>query len=141
MTVMTRYTLRLLTSQQFQRAATLVCACELIHRDNEDRWGAVPSQSASGSGASNSPNNYPRRSNCWSRSRTRSGRRRFPARAVSLVRDRDHPGGDAPDGSLWGVHAANDSFHMACPNRSCDFHGFLPVSSVDEDLYDNLQRY
>ena len=32
---------------------------------------------------------------------------------------------------------ANDSFRMACANPDCDFHDHLPVSSVDEDLYDN----
>jgi len=40
--VLMRYTLRLLTLQQFQRAAALLCACELIRRDNEPKWGASP---------------------------------------------------------------------------------------------------
>ena len=41
-TVLMRYTLRLLTSQQFQRATTLVCAAELARRENPATWGEEP---------------------------------------------------------------------------------------------------
>lgn len=37
--VLMRYTLRLLTLQQFQRAAALLCACEVIRRQDEEKWG------------------------------------------------------------------------------------------------------
>ncbi|MDR2454530.1 MAG: DISARM system helicase DrmA [Bifidobacteriaceae bacterium] len=40
--VLMRYTLRLLTSQQFQRATTLVCAAELARREDPAVWGLEP---------------------------------------------------------------------------------------------------
>lgn len=42
LTVIMRYTLRLLTLQQFQRAATLLCAMEMIRTRDVARWGAEP---------------------------------------------------------------------------------------------------
>jgi hypothetical protein len=40
--VLMRYTLRLLTAQQFQRATALVCAAELVRQDDQITWGSEP---------------------------------------------------------------------------------------------------
>jgi len=42
LSVIMRYTLRLLTVQQFQRATTLVCAMEVLRRADAKTWGPMP---------------------------------------------------------------------------------------------------
>ncbi len=52
-----RYTLRLLTRQQFERAARMICALELIRR-KDDRLGEEPFSVGFWAGMAVSPNNY-----------------------------------------------------------------------------------
>ncbi|MCZ7616459.1 MAG: hypothetical protein M5T52_23610 [Ignavibacteriaceae bacterium] len=42
LSVIMRYTLRLLTIQQFQRATTLICAMETMRRQDSGKWGEEP---------------------------------------------------------------------------------------------------
>jgi hypothetical protein len=42
MAVLMRYTLRLLTIQQFQRATALICACEVLRQDDPATFGTAP---------------------------------------------------------------------------------------------------
>lgn len=54
--VFMRYTLRLLTLQQFQRAAALICACELLRRDDPHTWGGEPFRLGLWVGSRTTPN-------------------------------------------------------------------------------------
>jgi hypothetical protein len=64
--VLMRYTLRLLTLQQFQRATALICACETIRRQalaaHDDRWGRTPFRIGLWVGAKTTPNRTDRAS-------------------------------------------------------------------------------
>jgi hypothetical protein len=56
--VLMRYTLRLLTSQQFVRATTLMCAAEMIRKGDEETWGSEPFRIGLWVGTSVSPKSY-----------------------------------------------------------------------------------
>lgn len=75
--VLMRYTLRLLTIQQFQRATALICACEVLRRGDEARWGEEPFRIGLWVGG-----RYPRTrpTRPWTGSRTFAGRVGSPIR-------------------------------------------------------------
>ncbi|MFJ5228851.1 DISARM system helicase DrmA [Kitasatospora sp. NPDC088391] len=56
--VLMRYTLRLLTAQQFQRATTLVCAAELARGEDPETWGEEPFRIGLWVGTDVSPKRY-----------------------------------------------------------------------------------
>ncbi len=60
--VLMRYTLRLLTAQQFQRASTLMCACEELRRERlaagDARWGVTPFRIGLWVGSTVTPNSF-----------------------------------------------------------------------------------
>lgn len=54
--VLMRYTLRLLTLQQFQRATTMICACEIERRNDSSKWGQTPFRIGLWVGQASTPN-------------------------------------------------------------------------------------
>ena len=136
-TVITRYTLRLLTAQQFQRAATLVCACEGIRRRDPDTLGSRPISIGIWIGGGNSPNGYGKAVELLEQIKNKEWTSlSFQVDLCPWCGTEIIPRDDAPD-EAYGVQPAYDSFRMACPNPRCEFHDHLPVSSVDDDIYDN----
>ncbi|SDF43973.1 Helicase conserved C-terminal domain-containing protein [Lentzea fradiae] len=135
--VVTRYTLRLLTSQQFQRAATMIAACELVRRGSEEELGSRPISIGLWVGGENSPNSYAEARRWLTKARagiaTDQG---FQIESCPWCGTRIVPSGP-DDEQRWGISATNSSFRVRCMNVKCPFHNELPMSSVDEHLYDN----
>ncbi|CBG68746.1 MULTISPECIES: helicase-related protein [Streptomyces] len=135
--VLSRYTLSLLTTQQFQRAATTVCALETFRRDAPDTYGEEPFSIGLWVGEATSPNTYEKARAAFDdvRAATR------PDDVFILDRcpwcgTRILPAHKSPDIGDYGVRASADSFAFFCPRDECAFHDELPVAVVDEHLYD-----
>ena len=142
--VIMRYTLRLLTLQQFQRATTLMCAMEMLRRGDEDTWGHKPFTLG-----------------LWVGNKVTPGTTEEAAQAIKTILDGNRPRRGAPAqltscpwcGGQIKVHSSNfkvdttakrTSIFCGDPFRDCDFcwdksineaHPGLPVSLVDEELY------
>ncbi|MEU2508168.1 helicase-related protein [Streptomyces sp. NPDC007863] len=135
--VLSRYTLSLLTTQQFQRAATTVCALEALRRADPDRYGDEPFSIGLWVGEATSPNSY--EAAMTAARDVRSAAR--PEDVFILDRcpwcgTRILPAHRSADHADYGIRAATDSFAFFCPRDACTFHDELPVAVVDQQLYD-----
>jgi hypothetical protein len=126
--VIMRYTLRLLTIQQFQRAAALVLACEHLRKTG---YAGLAPQVGAGTrpfsigvwlGGGSTPNNY-----------TEAKKAGSDATPKQLSRC------PACQGRLnWRFDDANERVQPVCPDAQCCIGGPLPVWTVDTDVYREL---
>jgi hypothetical protein len=142
--VLMRYTLRLLTSQQFQRAATLICACEVRRREliasGDDRWGETPFRIGMWVGGSVSANRTEDaardlddlRNTGWAKGAGPTSLVACPWCGEELKPERDansHP-------QLWRTLITCGDSKGRCPFTAKRSGGEgIPVLSVDEEIY------
>jgi hypothetical protein len=142
--VLMRYTLRLLTIQQFQRAATLVCACELERRAAPDRWGREPFRIGVWVGRNTTPNTFAEARQALED--LRSGRRpstgspvqlvACPWCGAALVGERG-----VPIARTYLADTMAQRTRISCASDGCAFSlsasggEGLPVVVVDDEIY------
>jgi hypothetical protein len=135
--VITRYTLRLLTSQQFQRAAAMVCAAELIRRDGAAQMGETPITIGLWVGNEVTPNRFTKaREKLEDVLDDPDPKNPFQLEQCPWCGTEIVPGRRSEDAAAYGIRATNTSFDFYCPTKACPFHDQLPISIVDEDLYE-----
>jgi len=138
--VLMRYTLRLLTAQQFLRASRLVCALEDLRNRFERELGHLPFTVGIWLGGETTPN-------------TRAQALRALSRLEASPATADNPflldrcpwcsaelgpvalGRTRPT-KVIGYRATETTVRIHCPDRRCTFHDELPVHLVDEDIYE-----
>lgn len=149
--VLMRYTLRLLTAQQFQRACRLVSAMEWLRRREPESLGRAEVSIGIWLGGATTPNTKsdalamlrklqrdPREDNrflldqCpWCR---------VPLGIVAgagAQRARQRRGNRANgDHLVVGYEQRGNTVAFACPDVRCPFSGGLPIVVVDEDIYE-----
>lgn len=129
--VFMRYTLRLLTVQQFERASALVFACELMRRGAAD------------TGPVHLPHHFPADRpfsiGLW------VGGGATPNKLKDVPKG-DLAGAESTPAQLrdcpcchcpvdWRLSAAGDRVEARCKSKDCALSGLLPVWTVDEDIY------
>lgn len=129
-TVLMRYTLRLLTIQQFERAALLICCCEAIRRVEAD-LGDAPFSIGLWVGRAGTPNTL--RVARTSLDRLRQG---FTPEEQNPVQVHSCPWCGVPlDHINYYIQNTPARLIIQCRQDDCDFGRELPIFVVDEDIY------
>lgn len=134
--VLMRYTLRLLTTQQFRRAATLICACEILRRENPEELGSEPISIGLWVGSGTTPNNFEYAFGEYQKMLTADRPKspfqldRCPWCGTELTPKRRNE-----NLGLYGFRSSQTEFTIFCPRESCPFHDQIPANVVDDALY------
>lgn len=133
-TILMRYTLRLLTRQQFERATRMICALELIRRSDPD-LGSEPITSGLWVGATPCPNRFQEAKQILDEAILRE---KPPPQNLIFGRC---PWCEKPFDVKRNYIATEKRFQFLCHNPECEFgrekDDFLPCNIVDEALYQN----
>ena len=133
-TVLMRYTLRMLTAQQYERASALICACELIRRREQLPGGEISIGLWVGGGVT--PNHVDNGSEEDAQSILEK-LRQHPNETVGVspvqLRICPHCGAALTPADAYEV--AQHALITHCPDPECPFHDALPVMTVDDDIY------
>lgn len=140
--VLMRYTLRLLTSQQFQRAAALVCAAELLRKADAAKWGDRPFSIGLWVGSAVSPKRFTEAKSQVEDARADSGK----VHGLTVLQLQRCPWCGSkidPKRDLVTV-GATERIEVYCGDRKgiCPFSldgvaGALPITTVDDEIYRN----
>ena len=136
--VLSRYTLSLLTAQQFQRTASTIAACEHLRRQAEDRLGNQQISVGLWVGEGTTPNRYADARERFDELRDagetddRFLLERCPWCGTEIV-PRDH----SDDNDDYGIVCDDRSFRFVCTSAKCEFHTGLPVRVIDDALYED----
>lgn len=143
--VIMRYTLRLLTAQQFQRASSLICAMEWIRSKIQDRLGEDRFTIGIWVGGDTTPN---RRSSALKAhgAAKRNGEEDYKMILLKCpwcgaVMGPQKKRGQTQSYDIRGVSATGDDLRLHCSDRKCDFKQALPVEVIDENIYENPPTY
>ncbi len=137
--VITRYTLRLLTAQQFQRAASLVCAMEILRRDDPRAKGMARFSIGLWVGNEVTPATRVEARHALERLHKASRPKEAnefqvescPWCGASLL-----PQAKAHDRAQYGFRPIGRDVAIHCTRGDCLFRDELPVGVVDDVLYD-----
>lgn len=141
--VLMRYTLRLLTAQQFLRASGLICALESIRRENVSELGEKEISIGVWLGGETTPNS--RKDAVVELRSLKKGKKydnpfmveRCPwCGAMMGPRDYTNRSNKAAP-KLPGYEEAGGTIRFKCPDQNCDFADGLPLYVIDEDLYES----
>lgn len=143
-TVLMRYTLRLLTAQQFQRAASLICACDKIRKENEEELGTPRITIGLWVGSDSTPNKRDAAKKAFQiMAQGREEENPFIVLKCPWCGSQMGYLKDAKANKVKGYKQRNvgtkESIVYQCDNQQCDFSKTdfnLPLVVIDEDIYD-----